>query len=107
MLESIYLPFLIAGFGGGAIRGLVGFTKHQFAYKNVEFNMSYFLAMMSISGVIGLLSAIVVKELGLSFMEISYTPAIAFVVGYAGGDFLENLYKIIVKQPSIYLTAKK
>ena len=106
MLESIYLSILMAGFGGGAVRGLVGFTKHQFAYKNVKFNMSYFIAMMLISGVIGLLSAVIVKELGITFMELNYTPALAFIVGYAGGDFLENLYKIIVKKPSIYSISK-
>jgi len=26
----------------------------------------------------------------------------AFVTGYAGGDFLENVYKIIIKKPSLY-----
>ena len=102
MFESVYLSILLAGFGGGAVRGLVGFTKHQFAYKNVGFNLPYFIAMMLISGIIGLLSAVIVKELGLSFLELDYTPALAFVVGYAGGDFLENLYKIIVKKSSIY-----
>lgn len=106
MLESIYLSILLAGFGGGAVRGLVGFTKHQFSYKNVGFNLSYFIAMMLISGVIGLLSAITIKELGLTFLELDYTPALAFVVGYAGGDFLENLYKIIVKKSSIYAISK-
>jgi len=29
MFESIYLSILIAGFGGGVVRGLVGFIKHQ------------------------------------------------------------------------------
>ncbi|MEA2098473.1 MAG: hypothetical protein U9P70_05370 [Patescibacteria group bacterium] len=106
MFESVYLSILLAGFGGGAVRGLVGFTKHQFSYKNVGFNLPYFIAMMLISGIIGLLSAVVVKELGLSFLELDYTPALAFVVGYAGGDFLENLYKIVVKKSSIY-TVKK
>jgi len=42
MFESIYLPILIAGFGSGVIRGLVGFIKHQFAYKNVSFNLPDF-----------------------------------------------------------------
>ena len=106
MLESIYLSILLAGFGGGAVRGLVGFTKHQFSYKNVGFNLPYFVAMMLISGVTGLLSAIVVRELGITFLELDYTPAVAFIVGYAGGDFLENLYKIIVKEPSIYKIKK-
>ena len=103
MFESIYLSILIAGFIGGAIRGLVGFVKHQYSYKNVPFRVPYFITMMFISGIIGLSSALVVKELGLTFLNFeSFTPAIAFVIGYAGGDFLENIYKIIIKKPSIY-----
>jgi len=103
MFESIYLSILIAGFGGGVIRGLVGFIKHQFSYKNVKFRLLYFLGMMLLSGIIGLLTAIVIKETGVTFLGLDYiSPALAFIIGYAGGDFLENLYKIIVKKPSIY-----
>jgi len=103
MFESIYLSILIAGFGGGAVRGLVGFIKHQFSYKNVKFEIPYFVVMMFLSGIIGLLTAIAIKELGLTFFGLpQLTPALAFVVGYAGGDFLENIYKIIIKKPSIY-----
>ncbi len=102
MFDLFYLSILIAGFGGGVIRGLVGFVKHQFSYKNVGFNLPYFLLMASISGTIGLLSAIAVKELGLTFLGLNYfTPALAFIIGYAGGDFLENIYKIIIKKSSI------
>lgn len=103
MFESMYLLILIAGFGGGVVRGLVGFVKHQFSYKKVEFNLSYFLAMMGISGVIGLLTSVTIKELGLTFFGLDYlTPPMAFIIGYAGGDFLENVYKIIIKKPSLY-----
>ena len=99
----MYISILIAGFGGGVIRGLVGFIKHQYFYKRVGFRLPYFLAMMFLSGVIGLLAAIVTRELGITFLGLDYiTPAIAFVVGYAGGDFIENLYKIILKKPTIY-----
>jgi len=99
----MYILILIAGFGGGALRGLVGFIKHQFSYKNVEFKLPYFIAMMFLSGVVGLLTAIVVKETGITFLGLDYlTPALAFIIGYAGGDFLENLYKIIIKKPTIY-----
>lgn len=99
----MYIQILIAGFGGGVIRGLVGFIKHQYAYKNVGFRLAYFLGMMFLSGVIGLLAAIVTKELGITFLGADYiSPAIAFVIGYAGGDFIENLYKIILKKPSLY-----
>lgn len=99
----IYLLIIIAGFGGGAVRGLVGFIKHQFAYKNVPFQITYFLTMMFVSGAIGLLSAMAVRGLGIKFLSLeSFTPALAFVVGYAGGDFLENIYKIIIKRSSLY-----
>lgn len=99
----MYIEILIAGFGGGVIRGLVGFIKHQYSYKNVGFRLPYFLGMMFLSGIIGLLTAIVTKELGITFLGMDYiTPAIAFVVGYAGGDFIENLYKIILKKPTIH-----
>lgn len=103
----MYIQILLAGFGGGVIRGLVGFIKHQYAYKNVGFRLPYFLGMMFLSGVIGLLTAIVTKELGITFLGMDYiTPAISFVIGYAGGDFIENLYKIIIKKPSLYSLPK-
>jgi len=53
----MYLQILIAGFEGGAVRGLVGFIKHQFSYKNVVFKWPYFLGMTFVSRIIGLLSA--------------------------------------------------
>lgn len=99
----MYLSIFIAGFGGGALRGLVGFIKHQFSYKNVGFRLPYFLSMTFLSGIIGLLVAIAVKETGITFLGLDYlTPALAFIIGYAGGDFLENLYKIIIKKTSLY-----
>ena len=99
----MYISILIAGFGGGVLRGLVGFIKHQYSYKNVKFQIPYFLAMMFISGIIGLLTAAATKELGINFLGlIEITSPLAFVIGYAGGDFLENIYKIIVRKPSLY-----
>jgi len=95
------LSVLVAGFFGGAVRGLVGFIKHQFSYKNVPFNLSYFLGMAFLSGIIGLLCAVAVKEVGLAIEGI-FSPALAFIVGYAGGDFIENIYKIIIKKSTLY-----
>jgi len=92
---------LIAGFGGGLIRGLVGFIKHQFSYKNVGFNWSYFLGMSFISGITGLLITLSIKSLGFTIDGV-FDPAMGFIVGYAGGDFIENVYKILIKQSSIY-----
>ena len=94
------LLILLAGFGGGATRGLVGFIKHQFSYKNVGFKLAYFLGMMLLSGLIGLVSSIAIKELGFRLLG-SFSPALSFVVGYAGGDFIENIYKIIIKKSSL------
>lgn len=94
-----YISILIAGFGGGAVRGLVGFIKHQFSYKNVGFDFYYFFTTAFISGVIGVLSAMSVKEAGINFLNVDYfSPALAFIIGYAGGDFLDNFYKIIIKK---------
>ncbi len=96
----MYLQILIAGFGGGVVRGLVGFLKHQFSYKNVGFNIPYFFGMAFVSGTVGILCAMSVKEAGLTLFG-SFTPAISFIVGYAGGDFIESVYKIIVSKSSL------
>ena len=93
-----YLFILIAGFGGGVIRGLVGYIKHQFAYKDVGFNLPYFFTMMFLSGVIGLLTAEAVQNLSQAVIAVEFSSAVAFIAGYAGGDFLENLYKIVLKK---------
>jgi hypothetical protein len=98
----MYLTIILAGLAGGIVRGLVGFIKHQFSYKNVGFNPWYFAEMMLVSGIIGLMTAISVKAAGL-FQEPGYLNfGLAFIIGYAGGDFLENIYKIILKKASLY-----
>lgn len=95
------IEIFIAAFGGGFFRGLVGYIKHQFSYKNVGFRLKYFLGMMFLSGVVGLVATIAIKELGFTLFG-AFTPALAFVIGYAGGDFIENIYKIIIKKSSLY-----
>lgn len=91
---------LVAGFTGGIVRGLVGFIKHQFSYKKVEFNIRYFLGMMIVSGIVGFLSSLAAKESGI--IAINFSPAFSFVAGYAGGDFLDNMYKLVFKKPEVY-----
>jgi hypothetical protein len=91
----------ISAFGGGFVRGLVGFIKHQYSYKNVAFRPGYFIGMMFASGIIGLLAVVAIKGIGFTFAD-AFTPALAFIVGYAGGDFLENVYKIIIKKSSLF-----
>jgi ABC-type thiamin/hydroxymethylpyrimidine transport system permease subunit len=91
---SIYIAIMIAGFGGGMVRGLVGFLKNQYSYKTSTFNLPYFLVMSFLSGIIGLLTSMAISRAELQGIN-SITPAIAFIVGYAGGDFLENIWKVI------------
>jgi len=98
----MYFFILVAGFGGGAVRGLVGYIKHQYSYKNVGFKLPYFLGTSFVSGAIGALAAIATKELGMVFFGGYFGPAIAFFIGYAGGDFIENVFKIILKRPDLY-----
>jgi hypothetical protein len=97
----MFTYIFIAAFGGGFIRGLVGFIKHRFSYKNVSFKPGYFVGTMIASGIIGLLAVWAIKGVGFTFAD-SFSPALAFIIGYAGGDFIENIYKIIVKKSSIY-----
>lgn len=96
----IYFALLMAGFFGGVVRGLVGFIKHQLSYKNVPFDLKYFLGMSFISGVVGLMASISIKEVGLTLNE-TFTTALSFIIGYAGGDFLESIYKIILDKANL------
>ncbi|MDZ4231699.1 MAG: hypothetical protein U1C72_00410 [Candidatus Pacearchaeota archaeon] len=99
---------LLAGFAGGAVRGLVGFVKHKYSYKEVAFSFSSFLSTVLIAGFVGIVTASVVRELGLTFLgALELSPAMALIVGYAGGDFLENLWKIVTKNPDLYSFSKK
>jgi len=90
-----------AAFGGGILRGLVGFVKYQLSYKEVKFRFTYFLGMVFISGIIGAVAALAIKEIGFTLLG-SFSPALSFIIGYAGGDFIENIYKIIIKKSSFY-----
>ena len=91
----------ISAFLGGVLRGLVGFMKYQFSYKEVKFRPRYFLGTMFIAGVVGLLATLAVKEIGFTFLG-NFSATLAFIIGYAGGDFIENIYKIIIKKSSFY-----
>ena len=88
----MYIPALVAGFLGGAIRGIFGFVKHQYSYKNVGFKAPYFFLMVFLSGIVGLVASYLITG----------NTIFALIVGYAGGDFIENLFKIITKKEGLY-----
>ncbi len=88
----MYIPVLVAGFVGGTIRGIFGFVKHQYSYKNVGFKAPYFFLMVFLSGIVGLIASCLITG----------NIIFALIVGYAGGDFIENIYKMISKKESLY-----
>ena len=95
--------FFIAGFIGGAIRGIVGILKYIYSYKDVQIKWGYFTGTATVSGLIGMAAAWIVREMGVSFAGIeTMSPAIALIVGYAGGDFLENIFKTLMKKPVLF-----
>lgn len=95
--------FLIAGLFGGILRGLVGIIKYSTSYKDIDIRPWYFAGMVAVSGVIGITTAWVIHDMGAEFLGLEkVTPAIALVVGYAGGDLLENIYKILTRKESLF-----
>jgi len=101
MMTFIYT--LIAGFGGGVVRGLMGFLKSWTGYSTrSSFSPLYFFLVAFVSGIVGLLTAVAIKESVITLGGVSYiSPALAFIIGYAGGDFLEGAYKLLVKKVKI------
>ena len=107
MSNGIFI-LLLAGAGGGLVRGIVGFLKHQFAYKNVEFKPTYIALIMVLSAFVGLTVTWAIASSSLEIVALSQiNPAIAFIIGYAGGDIIENLYKILVGKATLYPLPKK
>src|SRR3989344_4573282 len=99
---------IFGGVIGGVMRGLVGFAKYRYSYKDVKFDAGKFVSTVSISGLVGVVSSFTVKELGFTFLGTSSLSfAMAIVVGHAGGGFLENLYKIILKNPSLTISPEQ
>ncbi len=102
------MSFLIAGLFGGLLRGGVGLVKYITSYKDVEIRPYYFLGTVALSGVIGYIGAWVAKDVSQLFLEIETLPlSFAVVIGYAGGDFLENIFKIAIKNPNLFEIGSK
>ncbi len=102
------MSFFFFGFLGGVIRGIVGLVKYIQSYKDVEIRPKYFTGTVLISGLIGLTAAWITHDMGISFLGLEKLPlSLALIIGYAGGDFLENIFKIIIKDDTIFQLGKK
>lgn len=107
-MSATLFPLLLAGAAGGFVRGVVGFLKYQFTYKNVKFEPTYILMIMALSSFVGLTVTWAVAFSGASFLDgMKINPAISFIVGYAGGDFLENIYKILAGKTTLFSSKLK
>jgi peptidoglycan/LPS O-acetylase OafA/YrhL len=95
--------FFIFGFMGGILRGIVGLIKYSNSYKDVEIRPWYFTGMVVLSGFLGAVAAWVVHDLGIDFLGVqSFSPALGVVMGYAGGDLLENIVKIFSGRTTLF-----
>jgi len=79
-----------AGFLGGVIRGLVGISKKITASpsKKKIIRKDYLAVTLLSSGGLGLLVGVFIAD------DIRF----ALLAGYAGTDFIENLFKIKMKK---------
>ncbi len=103
-----FMSFLVAGFFGGLLRGGVGLAKYMTSYKDVEIRPYYFLGAVLLSGIVGYVSAWIAQDVAKIFLELSSIPlSFAVVAGYAGGDFIENIFKIGMKDPNLFEIGKK
>ncbi|MDA8130137.1 MAG: hypothetical protein M0011_01400 [Elusimicrobia bacterium] len=75
--------YIIAGFVGGIARGISSFLKKFNKDSKTRFNYPYFFTTVFFSGILGCIAG--------ALAENSWKTA--FLAGYAGMDFLENMYK--------------
>ncbi len=83
------LLIFLAGFLGGVIRGLIGISKYINATPSKRRNVRKDWVVLNLlsSGGIGLIVGVFIAE------DIRF----ALLAGYAGTDFIENLFKIKMK----------
>lgn len=82
---EVTFAHVMTGLLGGLIRALVGITKDQaFTPEKFKMRWGYFATTMFVSAVVGVMSGIIADG----------DWRISLLAGYAGTDFLENLYKL-------------
>jgi zinc transporter ZupT len=91
--------FVVMGLCGGFVRGLVGYTKYLTSYKGIKFNWLYFGVTVGVAGVVGGISGWVFNGI---MEQNSMNQFYSFLAGYAGGDFFENAFRVIFKQPTMF-----
>ena len=86
MSMEITFAHVMTGLIGGLIRAIVGITKDQtFTPERFKMRWGYFLTTLLVSAIVGVTAGIIAN--GADWR-------ISLLAGYAGTDFLENLYKL-------------
>jgi len=75
--------YVMAGFVGGVARGLSSYLKKRRRGAGVKFDFPYFFTTVIFSGILG----------GIAGALAESGWKTAFLAGYAGIDFIENMYK--------------
>lgn len=89
MTTEITLTHIVSGLIGGLIRAVVGITKDKsFTPDKFKFQWQYFLVSLLVASIVGITSGTIADG----------DWRISFLAGYAGTDFLENLYKLKFKE---------
>jgi hypothetical protein len=102
------MSFIVGGFIGGLLRGGVGIFKYITSYKDVEIRPYYFIGSVALSGVVGCVTAWALSDIATVFLEVGAMPvSFAIIAGYAGGDLIENIFKIVAKEPNLFEVGKK
>jgi fluoride ion exporter CrcB/FEX len=84
MDQSLLLPILFGALGG-FVRALVGIAKYfEKNKKDQKFRLGYVLYTIFLAALVG----------GIAGIFANGDWKLALIVGYAGTDFLEGLYKI-------------
>jgi hypothetical protein len=91
--------YVLAGIGGGLLRGLVGYLKYLTAYKGVKFDTKYFAITVGLAGFIGGIAGVIANGV---LVDTSMNIYYAVLAGYAGGDFFENAFKVVYKKPMLF-----
>lgn len=89
MEGMMFVYIFLAGFLGGVIRGLIGITKYVTATpsKRRKVRKDWIVLNLLSSGGLGLIVGVFIAN------DVRF----ALLAGYAGTDFIENLFKIKMK----------
>ncbi len=86
----------------------MGLFKYTVSYKDIQIRPYYFSGMVILTGVIGWICAWIARDAIDIFLEVKDVPvSFALVAGYAGGDFIENVFKIAMKEPHLFKIGDK